>query len=76
LSTTLVKFEKNHGTLDEEWKKKTPLLPMIIINMFERIFDTFRRSGRKNPMLLTTLGQFALIYHLFIYLKKWPWGGC
>jgi hypothetical protein len=27
LSTTLVKFEENHGTFDEEWKKKkTPIV--------------------------------------------------
>jgi lambda repressor-like predicted transcriptional regulator len=40
-------------------KKKTPLLPTIIICRFEKRCGTFRGKGRKNPMSLTTLSQFA-----------------
>jgi hypothetical protein len=56
LSTTLVKFENNHGTLDKEWKKKIPWLRTIVINRFERSFDIFKREGGKNPSSSTTLG--------------------
>jgi hypothetical protein len=40
-------------------KKKLPLLPMIVINRFERSCGTFRGGGGKNPLLSMTLGQFA-----------------
>jgi hypothetical protein len=50
--------------MKNEKKKKTPLLPMKIINRFEIIFCTFRRGGRKNPMLSTTLGQFGLYIYI------------
>jgi hypothetical protein len=42
--------------MKNEKKKNPPLLPMRIINRFERIFCTFRGGGRKNPMLSTILG--------------------
>ncbi len=42
---------------------------MIIINRFERSFGTFRKGERKNPMLSTTLGQFAFIYiYIYVYI--------
>jgi hypothetical protein len=31
-------------------EKKTPLLPMTIINRFERSFGTFKGGGGKNPL--------------------------
>jgi hypothetical protein len=37
-------------------KKKTPLWPMIIINMFERSCGTFRKGGGKNSLLSMALG--------------------
>jgi len=40
-------------------EKKLPLLPMIVINRFERSCGTFRGGGGKNPLLSMTLGQFA-----------------
>jgi hypothetical protein len=36
-------------------EKKTPLLPMIVINKFEKIYGTFRGGGEKNPLLSMTL---------------------
>jgi hypothetical protein len=53
LSTTLVKFEKSHGTLDEKWKKKTPLLLMVVINRFQRNCGIIKGGG-KNSLLSTT----------------------
>jgi hypothetical protein len=48
--------------LHEEWKKKNPpLLLTRVINSFEKSCSTFRRRGRKNPLLSTTLCQFAHI---------------
>jgi len=40
-------------------KKKTPLLPTIIICRFEKRCGTSGGEGGKNPMSLTTLSQFA-----------------
>jgi hypothetical protein len=54
----LVKFEKNHGTFNEEWKKKTPSLPTFV-NRFKRNYAAFRRGGGKNPLSSMTLDQFA-----------------
>jgi hypothetical protein len=52
---------------------------MTIINRFEGSCDTFGK-GKKNPMLLTTLGQIAqnfIYYLLFIFKnKQQPWGEC
>jgi hypothetical protein len=38
---------------------KTSLLPMTLINRFEKSCDTFIGSGGKNPLSSMTLGQFA-----------------
>jgi hypothetical protein len=35
-------------------ENKTMLLPMTLINRFERNCGTFRRGGRKNPLSSTT----------------------
>jgi hypothetical protein len=40
-------------------KKKNPLLPMVVINRFERSCGTFKRGKGRNPMSLMTLGKFA-----------------
>jgi hypothetical protein len=37
-------------------KKKISLLPMAVINRFERSCGTFKGGGGKNPLLLMTLG--------------------
>jgi hypothetical protein len=47
LSTTLVKFEESHGTFDEEWKTKSPLLPMTIINRFEKVMAPLEEGEEK-----------------------------
>ncbi len=67
MSTTFVKFEKTHGTLDKEWKKNPPLWPTIIICRFERSCGTFRGGGGKNLVLLTIVSQFAQKYYIYIY---------
>jgi len=56
LSTIFNKFEKNHGTLDKEWKKKPPLLTTTIINRFKKSCGTFKERGGNNPLSSTTLG--------------------
>jgi hypothetical protein len=54
-------------------KKKTPLLSTIVINSFEKKISTFRRRGGKNPLLSTTLCQFAhylkIKIIIYIYFK-------
>jgi hypothetical protein len=40
-------------------EKKNSLLPMILINRFERICGTFRRRGGKNPLSSMTLDQIG-----------------
>jgi len=40
-------------------KKKTSLLPMTLINRFERICGTFRRGGGKNPLSSMTLDHIG-----------------
>jgi hypothetical protein len=52
-------FEESHGTLDEERRKKTPLLPMTIINRLERSCGTFKRGEGKTLLFSMTLGQFV-----------------
>jgi hypothetical protein len=59
LSTTLVKFEESHGTFDKKIKKKTPLLPMEVINRFERSCGTFKGGKGRNPLSSVTLGKFV-----------------
>jgi hypothetical protein len=51
----------NHGTLDEKCKNKPPLLPMIVINRFEKSCGTFKGKERKNSLSSTTLGQLVKI---------------
>ncbi len=70
MSTTLVKKNLNHGTFDEEWKKKISLLPTIVINRLERNCEIFKRWGGKNPSSSTTLGQFAQKKKYIFNLKK------
>jgi hypothetical protein len=40
-------------------KKKTLLLPVTLINRFERNCGSFRKGGGKNPLSSTTLIWFA-----------------
>jgi hypothetical protein len=42
-------------------EKKNPLLPMTIINRFEKSCGTFRRREGKNSSSSMTLGQFVKI---------------
>jgi hypothetical protein len=56
-------------------KKKTSLLPMTLINRFEKSCGTFRRGGGKNILSSMTLGQFARnqkikIKNYLIFYKK------
>ncbi len=51
----------NHCTLDAKCKKKPPLLPMIIINRFEKSCGTLRGKEGKNSLSSMTLGQFVKI---------------
>jgi len=52
----LVEFKENYDNFDKKKKKRTPLLPMTLINRFERSCGTFKGRGG-NPML--SLGHFA-----------------
>ncbi len=52
-------LKKVMAPLTKNEKKKTPLLPTIIICRFEKRCGTFRGEGGKNPTSLTTLSQFA-----------------
>jgi hypothetical protein len=54
-------------------KRKTSLLPMTLINRFEKICGTFRRGGEKNILSSMTLGQFTRnqkIKNLNFYKKQ------
>jgi hypothetical protein len=57
-------------TLMKNEKKKSPLLPMTLINRFEKSCGILRGGGgKKNPLLSTTLGKFAQ-KQLYIYIYK------
>jgi hypothetical protein len=49
-------FLKVMAPLTKNEKKKTPLLPMIVINRFEKSYGTLKGGRGNNPLLSTTLG--------------------
>jgi hypothetical protein len=46
--------------LTKNEKKKTPLLPMTIINRFEKSCGTFKGGGRANPLRSTLIQLICL----------------
>ncbi len=55
--------------LTKNEKKKHPLLPMRLINGFEKSCGTFRRKGGKNPLLSHDIGLVCLKIKIKINIK-------
>jgi hypothetical protein len=53
-------LKKVMAPLTKNEKKKTPLLPMTIINRFEKSCGTFKRGGRTNPLWSTPIRLICL----------------
>jgi hypothetical protein len=61
-------LKKIMAPLVKNEKKNPPLLPTIVIHMFEKRCDTFKGGGGKNLVSSMILGQFA--WNIYIIKKQ------